>query len=74
MSGYGPFADIPRHGHLRPLLGVKRTSDVRFQGPATGPVGAEDVTNMLGKRYGYGGHGFAGAFGTCGVETRGLCS
>ena len=47
--------------------------DVRFQGPATNPAGAEDVTNMwdrrhgyvgwhvtdlLGKRHGYAGHGY----------------
>ncbi len=39
----------------------KRTPKVRFQGPAMGPAGAEDVTDLLGKRHGYGGHGFAGA-------------
>ncbi len=29
---------------------------------------------MLGKRHGYGGHGFAGAIVACGVETRRFCS
>ncbi len=56
-----------------PLSGGKQTSNVRFQGPATDPAGAEDVTNMwdrrhgyvgwhvtdlLGKRHGYAGHGY----------------
>ena len=27
---YGSKADIQRHAHLRPLLGAKRTLDVRF--------------------------------------------
>ncbi len=55
---YGSQADIPRHGHLCLLLGVKQTPKVRFQGPAMDPPGAEDVTDMLGKRHGYVGHGF----------------
>ena len=47
---------------------------VRFQGPATGPAGAEDVTDLWGVGHGYGGHGFAGAVVACGAELRGLCS
>ena len=30
---YGSKADIPRHSHLRPLSGVKQTSNVRFLSP-----------------------------------------
>ncbi len=29
----GSKPDIPRHSHLRPLSGAKRTLNVRFQGP-----------------------------------------
>ncbi len=72
MSGYGPFADIQRHSQLRPLSGVKRTPKVRFQGPATNPAGAEDVTNMLGKRHGYVGHGFVGGLVVFGVSVAGF--
>jgi hypothetical protein len=30
----GSTTDIPRHAHLRPLLGVKQTSNVRILKPA----------------------------------------
>ena len=29
----GSIADLQRHSHLRPLSGVKQTSDVRFLSP-----------------------------------------
>ncbi len=32
----GSQADLQRHIHLRPLLGVKQTSNVRFQGAVSG--------------------------------------
>jgi hypothetical protein len=71
---FGSFADKNSATHLRPVSGVKRTSNVRFQGPTANPAGAADVTNMWGVGHGFGGHGFAGAIVACGVETRGLCS
>ncbi len=37
----GSTADPQHHAHLRPLLGVKRTSNVRFQGAVQ--VAADDV-------------------------------
>ncbi len=68
---FGSKADVKPNTHLRPLSGVKRTSNVRFQRPATDPAGAEDVTDMLGKRHGYVGHGFVGALVVFGWEVSG---
>ncbi len=31
---FGSKADIPRHSHLSPLLGAKRTLDVRILSPS----------------------------------------
>ncbi len=58
---YGSKADVQRPSHLCPLLGVKRTSNVRFQGPAADPAGAEDVTDVWGRGHEFAGHGFVGA-------------
>ncbi len=57
---FGSKADIPRHSHLCPLSGVKRTPKVRFQGPATDPAGVEDVTNIWGVRHEYVGQEYVG--------------
>ncbi len=56
-----PGSAFVQAGVQRPsmsALGQKRTfsdtlSNVCFQGPATGPAGAEDVTNLQGVGHGY---------------------
>ncbi len=69
---YGSKADIQRRPLECPLLGVERTLNVRFQRPATDPAGAEDVTDMLGKRHGFAGHEYVACMVVLGREVMGF--
>ncbi len=72
MSAIGGKADIPRHSHLCPLSGVKRTPKVRFQGPATDPASAEYVTDLWGVGHEFAGHEYVACMVVLGREVMGF--